>query len=72
MRTKPDAMKGYKPLDWSGPSELTKHEQEMIEIMRRDLWRHGIHAQPQLDEMAFLFAFAHCSASAAKKGDARS
>jgi hypothetical protein len=60
-------MRGYKALDWSGPSELTREEQELVEIMRRDLWRHGIRKRPQLDAMAFEFAWAATSANAAAR-----
>jgi hypothetical protein len=50
------SLRGYKPLDWSGPSVLTPYEQEIVELQRRDLWRHGIRKEPLLTRMAFEFA----------------
>lgn len=55
------SVEAYTPLNWSGPSELSEDEQEIVEIQRRDLWRHGIRREPQLTEMAFMFAAAICS-----------
>lgn len=66
-RTKVDALRGYKPLDWSGPSELSPEERETVEAQRRDLWRHGIRTEPMLTRMAFEFA-AVISMSRAAKG----
>jgi hypothetical protein len=57
---KPDTLAGYKPLDWSGPSELSKHDQEMVEIMRKDLWRNGVRTEPNLTRMAYEFAAVAC------------
>jgi len=51
---------GYKPLTWESDSQLSKHEQEMVEIQRKDLWQHGIRKQPMLDRMAFEFAAVVC------------
>jgi len=55
-RTKPDALRGYKPLGWSFPSSLSAEEQETVEAQRRDLWRNGIRTEPMLTRMAFEFA----------------
>jgi len=66
MRTKPNPLAGYEPLDWRGPSELTKEEQETVERMRKDLWRQGVRTQPALDRLAFEFAAAFCMANAAR------
>jgi hypothetical protein len=52
-------MKGYKPLDWSGESKLSKDEQEVVEHQRQDLWRHGIR-KPMLTRMAFEFGAVVC------------
>jgi len=60
MRKKRDDMKGYTPLVWGADSRLSKHEQEMVEIQREDLWRRGVRTQPLLDRMAFEFAAVVC------------
>ena len=65
MKSKID-MKGYKPIDWTGPSKLSLDEQEIVEIMRRDLWGHGVRKEPQLTRMAFEFG-ATCCALRAKR-----
>lgn len=45
---------------FSNECELTALEQEMIEAQRKDLWKHGVRKQPQLDEMAFQFGYVVC------------
>lgn len=57
-RTSPLA--GYVPLDWSGESVLSQEEQDMVEIQRKDLWRHGIRTEPMLTRMAFEFGAVVC------------
>lgn len=58
MRQKPDAMKGYEPLEWGADSELDAEMQESVELMRRDLWRNGIRGE-NLERMAFEFGYVH-------------
>jgi hypothetical protein len=48
-------MKGYVPLVWGTDSRLSLHEQEMVELQHKDLWRHGVRTEPQLTRMAFEF-----------------
>jgi hypothetical protein len=59
-------LKGYEPLDFAGESELTPDEQEVVEVMRRDLWRNGVRTEPNLTRMAFEFAAAACMMKGAK------
>ncbi len=49
-----DRLKGYKPLAWTKDSQLSKHEQDIVEHQRQDLYEHGI-KEPQLTRMAFEF-----------------
>jgi hypothetical protein len=58
---------GYVPLDWSAKSALSRDEQEMVEIQRKDLWRKGIRTEPLLTQMALEFAACICMMKAAKK-----
>ena len=60
-KEKKNALDGYVPLKWDGPSDLSKDEQETVEIQRRDLWRHGVRTEPLLTRMAFEFAATLCS-----------
>ena len=60
------SIRGYTPIDWSGPSQLTKDEQEIVEIQRRDLYRHGIRKEPMLTRMAFEFAAVICASRETK------
>lgn len=53
-------MKDYKPLEWKEDSELTKEQQEIVEIQRRDLWKAGVRTEPNLTRMAFEFAAVVC------------
>lgn len=54
-------MHGYAPLAWDSKSALSRDEQEMVEIQRRDLWRHGVRTEPNLTRMAFEFAAVVCA-----------
>jgi hypothetical protein len=60
-------MKGYTPLDWKEPSELSPSERAAVEVMRRDLWRNGVRTEPLLTRMAFEFAAVATMQKAAKK-----
>ena len=50
---------GYTPLEAGSMSELEPFEREMVEVMRRDLWRRGVR-DPRLTKLAFELAGAAC------------
>jgi len=46
----------YVPMAWPADSKLSAEEQKLVEVQRRELWDEGVRKEPQLTEMAFLFA----------------
>lgn len=69
-RARADAPVAYTPIDWSDRSDckLSAHERELVDIMRRDLWKSGVRREPQLTAMAFEFACVCASMQAADGG----
>lgn len=62
-------LKGYVPLDWGADSQLSKREQEYVEINRKDLWSAGVRTEPNLTRMAFEFGAVQAMLSSPTGGE---